>query len=124
MCGAKPPLGDLKAYSHRKYFTILRLLLVTSGAPDRLATCTCTCTCTIARVKSSRWVLYQGTLERGDIPGLPIRSPVIHKRMLVSFLKSRGLGMKLGSVTCKKKVGVLLLVTILWCGDCSNEAQT
>ena len=26
--------------------------------------------------------------------------------------------MKLGSETCKKKVGALLLVTILWCGDC------
>ena len=26
--------------------------------------------------------------------------------------------MKLGSETCKKKVDALLLVTILWCGDC------
>ena len=61
VCGAKPPLGDLKVYSHRKYKKILRLLLVTSGAPDRLATCTCT----IARVESSRWVLYQDFREGG-----------------------------------------------------------
>ena len=41
----------------QEIFEILRLLLVTSGAPDRLATCTRT----IARVESSRFIaLFPG----------------------------------------------------------------
>ena len=62
MCGAKPPLGGLEVYSHRKYFKILRLLLVTSGAPDRLAT--------IARVESIIHVDWCCTIQAQGIQGV------------------------------------------------------
>ena len=56
---------------------------MTSGTPDRLATCTCT----IAWVESIIHVDWccAKILERGDIPGHTTGSPVVHKRVLLSF---------------------------------------